>query len=130
MLNKLMPFYFAEYKDGGRGPRKYDCWGFVRDIRHQVFGLSLLPSYGSIRAADKVGLTKGLSVEIKFKRLSPCDVVEGCMAFAFRGKLCIHVGIVVAGDCGLSVMHIDNNGVSVDTLRDFAAEYDEVKYLL
>jgi len=48
MLNK---FLLAPYVDGGRGPAAFDCWGLCIAVRHELFGLPLLPSLGGVLAA-------------------------------------------------------------------------------
>lgn len=49
MLNK---FLLAPYVDGGRGPAAFDCWGLCIAVRHELFGLPLLPSLGGVGRAS------------------------------------------------------------------------------
>lgn len=45
------PFIRLQYEDKGRGPIGFDCWGFVRHVERERFGVSDLPDlseeYGS-----------------------------------------------------------------------------------
>lgn len=84
------------YADGGRGPRVYDCWGLVRAVRHELFGLPLLPSYGAISPDDKRALTEACNAEaVNFAEGPP---VPGAIVTAWRGRLCVHVGVCVVLD--------------------------------
>lgn len=37
------PFTRFQYSDKGRGPLTFDCWGFVRHIEREQFGVADLP---------------------------------------------------------------------------------------
>ena len=62
------PYVGLPYKDKGRGPDAWDCWGGVRMVYAEVFGLAL-PDYSeaysaakdhaSVAAAVAVGLADG-----------------------------------------------------------------------
>ena len=41
----------APFKDGGRGPDVFDCWGLVSQVYRDQLGIDL-PHYGEISAAD------------------------------------------------------------------------------
>lgn len=41
----------APFKDGGRGPVNYDCWGIVQAVYRNQLGIDL-PHYGEISAKD------------------------------------------------------------------------------
>lgn len=62
------PYVGLPYKDKGRGPDGWDCWGGVRMVLDDVFGLALpdyADAYGSaddrlaVAAAVDAGLTYG-----------------------------------------------------------------------
>ena len=82
-----------EYEDGGRGPDKYDCWGLVRSVRHEVFGRSLLPSFGTIRPTMCIEFTR--SCNEVCNGLEKCGPEPGALVGIFRGRVCTHVGIMV-----------------------------------
>lgn len=41
-----LPFTRFEYADRGRGPAAFDCWGFVRHVQSERFGIVDLPDLG------------------------------------------------------------------------------------
>ena len=88
------------FKDGGRGPDSFDCWGLVCDIYENCLGI-MLPTYEFIAAADQRNASKAALQyreeweEIPGSKEQPGDVV------LFRP---CHVGVVV--DRGRMV-HID-----------------------
>lgn len=114
------------YEDGARGPVRIDCWGLVREVRHDM-GYAWLPSFGECRHTDPKGFTRAYEQQAQEMVTGPA--VEGSIAAAFRGRICVHVGIVVDIDARLSVLDINpGRGVGVEPLADFEARYAEVLY--
>lgn len=115
-----------QYEDGARGPVFIDCWGLVREVRHDL-GYPWLPSFAECRNTDPRGFTR--AYEQQAKSMQAGDAEQGSIAAAFRGRICIHVGIVVAIDDRLMVLDINpGRGVGVESLPDFEARYAEVLY--
>ena len=114
------------YEDGARGPTAIDCWGLVREVRHDM-GYPWLPAFSECRRTDPRGFTR--AYEQQASLMVPAAAEEGSIATAFSGRLCVHVGIVVAIDSRLMVLDINpGRGVGVESLPDFEARYAEVKY--
>jgi cell wall-associated NlpC family hydrolase len=100
-------YLMSDYLDGGRGEvvsgrRQFDCWGLVRSVRHEVFGLPLLPSYGDVAADDKRSLTR--AAEIESGALTLGAAVPAAIATVWKAGLCVHVGICVELDGRLGVL--------------------------
>ncbi|MNJ16339.1 hypothetical protein D3C77_106000 [compost metagenome] len=126
MINYYL--FNATYQNGGRGPLNFDCWGLVREVRYRVCGKALLPEWGA------VGFSKLRENTLAYTRKSPemrrCTAPEpGAIAAAFRGRLCVHVGVVLSVDGQLSILEINpgQRAKLVDPRR-FAAAFDEVRY--
>ena len=124
MLNK---FLLAPYMDGGRGPAAFDCWGLCIAVRHELFGLPLLPSLGGVGRHNPKACTKA------FRMLSGvmevCEPEPGAIAAVLRGDLCIHVGVVVDIDGRLAVLETNpNSGTRWLYQRQFEATYLKVIY--
>ncbi|KAB0489637.1 hypothetical protein [Pseudomonas vancouverensis] len=123
----LTKYLLAPYKDGGRGPAAFDCWGLCIAVRHEVFGLPLLPELGG------VGRSKPRECTQAYRMLSQvmevCEPEPGAIAAVFRGELCIHVGVVINADDRLAVLET-NPGAGARWLRisDFNATYLKVVY--
>lgn len=114
------------YLDGGRGPVFIDCWGLVREVRHDL-GYPWLPSFSECRHTDLRGFTR--AYEQQAAQMQVGEPAEGAIAAAFSGRLCVHVGIVVSIDGRLLVLDINpGRGVGTEALSDFEARYGEVLY--
>lgn len=115
-----------QYEDGARGPERIDCWGLVREVRHDL-GYEWLPSFAECRHTDLRGFTR--AYEQQAAKMQPGEPGEGSIAAAFRGRICVHVGIVVGIEGRLQVLDINpGRGVGVEPLPDFEARYAEVIY--
>ncbi|HAR44681.1 MAG TPA: hypothetical protein DCS05_00505 [Nitrospiraceae bacterium] len=116
-----------EYEDGARGPAKYDCWGLARTIRHEVYGLPLLPSHGHVRHTMLREFNR--CYQVTADTMQECAPEVGAVAAVFRGPICVHVAVVVEIDGALAVMEI-NPTTNCRWLRvpDFERRYLKVKY--
>lgn len=123
MINQ---FLSAPYLDGGRGPAAYDCWGLCIAVRHQVFGLPLLPSLGAV-GKDRVRENTYAYRQLK-KGMDECAPEPGAIAAVFRGDACLHVGVVVEADGRLKVLDTNPGGARILTVREFEAEFSKVVF--
>lgn len=116
-----------QYEDGARGPLKHDCWSIARSVRHEVFGLPLLPSFGHIRPTMALEFTR--SCNEVCRGLTRCGPEAGALVGVFRGKICIHVAIVVEVDGNLGVLDTNlKTGCRWMSLSDFERRFLKVKY--
>jgi len=125
MLSKYLS---ATYEDGARGPDRYDCWGLVRAVRHELLGLPLLPSFGAVRNTMPAAFTR--AYEEQAALMEECQPEPGAIAAVFRGRIVIHVAVVIEVDGGLAVLEIRNDRTSARWLRipDFESRYLRVIY--
>ena len=93
------------YRDGGRGPDEYDCWGLVRQVRHFELGMKLLPEYGSLRNTSPRDFTKAYRAESHLLR--ECQPEHGAIAAVLIGEICVHVALVVNIDDRLKILEIN-----------------------
>ena len=127
MSRTLADFMNTLYESGGRGPHKYDCWGLVRAVRHEYFGLPLLASWGDVHADDKRRLTAACLHEAQ--RFTPGPPEPASIATVWRGQLCIHVAIVFENNGRLAVLETGRKiGTRWAYLPDFEAQYLKVVY--
>ena len=118
----------ATYEDGARGPDRYDCWGLVRAARHELLGLPLLPSFGAVRNTMPAAFTR--AYERQAALMEECQPELGAVAAVFRGRIVIHVAVVIEVDGALAVLEIRNDRTSARWLRipDFESHYLRVIY--
>lgn len=118
----------ATYEDGARGPARYDCWGLVRAVRHELLGLPLLPSFGAVRNTMPAAFTR--AYEEQAALMEECQPEPGAIAAVFRGRIVIHVAVVIEVDGALAVLEIRNDRTSARWLRisDFESRYLRVIY--
>lgn len=117
----------ADYEDGARGPDRYDCWGLVREVRHERYGKRLLPSWGDVRNTMPREFTEAYRAEAAAMEL--CDPEPGAIACVFRGALMLHVGVVIEMEGRLEVLEINpKTGARRRRVQDFEAPYARVVY--
>lgn len=117
----------ASYEDGARGPDRYDCWGLVREARHDHLGLRLLPSWGEIRHTQPKEFTRACRAEAA--TMDECQAEHGAIAAVFRGPICTHVALVVRYDDRLFALDINPvKGARFQPLPDFEKQYFKVAY--
>lgn len=93
------------FKEHGRTPEGFDCWGLVRYVLEQEYGC-LLPSYTDEYTELEKGWLSDL-VSSAVRHINPIQVAvpeEGCVvSISYRGFPC-HVGLYVGGGF---VLHSD-----------------------
>lgn len=126
MTNRYLDTRYVKY---GRGPVDFDCWGIVRQARHEMFGLPMLPGYTEISPDDKKGLTEACNQVRIDGGFKPVMARPGAIATAWRASLCVHVGLVVEGDGRLWVLETDEpTGPCLTPLSKFESRYTRVIY--
>jgi hypothetical protein len=117
----------ACYKDGGRGPDVYDCWGLVRESRAEYLGLSQLPSYGDLRNKNPKDFTRAYRNESA--KMEQCEPQHGAIAAVMRGEICVHVAVVLEVGGILKVLEINpTRGARCIPLRTWRRDHLKVTY--
>lgn len=134
MTVALIKGYLATiYSRYGRGEmvdgvRHFDCYGLVREARATMFGKPLLASYGEIGGQMAREMTEAVNDTIQ-QHLKPCKPSPGAIAMGWRGRLCLHVGIVVQVDGRPWVLETDSaTGPVLTKIRDFESRFLKVTY--
>jgi len=126
-MNWLNNYLLARYKDGGRGPHEFDCWGLSRHVRHEHLGKRLLASLGDLRKTDPKGCFRAFAAEASV--MEACAPEVGAIAAVLHGALCTHVAVVIEADGHLSALEINpQTGVRRMTIPEFERAYLKVKY--
>lgn len=122
----------ARYKSGGRGERvggirMFDCYGLLRAVRVEQYGLATLPAYEGVATDDARRVSRSLC-EVQ-QGLQPCGVQAGAMALCWTGALALHCGVVVPLNGLLGVMECTvDEGVRWQSMRAFSREFTRVEY--
>ncbi|QQE90855.1 hypothetical protein [Azotobacter chroococcum] len=108
------------------GPDAYNCWGLARSVRHEVYGLPLLPEYGRhVQASPQAQRDYRFQADL----LEECRPEPGAIAAVFRGQLCIHVGVVIEVEGRLAVLETNQlSGCRWLRVPDFERRYLRVIY--
>lgn len=122
----LKHYLSAPYRDGGRGPVAFDCWGLCIAVRHQLLGLPLLPSLGGV-GRDQLRHNTHAYHDLKLG-MEECAPEPGAIAAVFRGALCLHVGVVVEADGRLKILDTNPGGPRLCTVREFEDDFPKVVY--
>lgn len=124
----LAPYLSTLYQRHGRGPVNYDCYGLVRAVRHEIFSKPLMPAYVEVEPDNKLQLTRAASDAVA-NHISRCEAVPGAIAMAWRGRVCVHVGVVVVADGRRWIMETDEpTGPQLVSLRSFQSRYPRVEF--
>ncbi|WP_298016667.1 hypothetical protein [uncultured Castellaniella sp.] len=119
----------TRYVRGGRGPTDVDCWGLVRMARVGLFDKPLLPAFADISPADKKGLTAACLTVRDDGGFREVSVRPGAIATAWTGRLCVHVGIVIAADGRPWVLETDEGtGPALTRPATFEKRFARVIY--
>lgn len=122
----------ARYQDGGRGERVggvrlFDCYGLVRAVRAEQYGLPLMPELGDVQPRDSRQVHRSSSAAVQ--GLVPCEPQPGAMALCWQGSLARHCGVVVPVNDRLGVLECER-GINVrwQPLRAFCRDYSTVEF--
>lgn len=117
----------CRYVPGGRGPIDVDCYGLARMVRHELFGLPLLPSYSAIHPDDKPSATTAFGEVVA--PLVQGEPKPGALALCWAGSLAIHCGVCVELDGRLGVLEADERrGIRWHPLRQFRRLFSRVEF--
>ena len=104
------------FKDGGRGPDAYDCWGAVMAIYRDHLGIEL-PHYGEISAADLLRVRReiaaGAASEV-WRKIEVPQEFDVCVMRLPSGRGHGHVGVMTDPR---HVLHAEaGSGVSIERI--------------
>lgn len=109
------------FRDGGRGPDAYDCWGLVRAVYADRLGIDL-PSYGEISARDLVRVARamGAAQDDGWATVAAPQDFDVVLMRSGRGggDRTVHVGVMVDAH---RMMHAElATGVTVVPITHFS----------
>lgn len=119
-------YLLATYEDGGRERARLDCWGLVRLVRHEVYGLPLLASWGAVRNDMPKAFTRAVNLEAA--AMERCAPEVGAIACVWHGDICIHVALIVEVQGRLHGIEMKPTGATIKPLRRFQDQYMKVSY--
>lgn len=125
----LEKYLSTRYVRGGRGPNEYDCYGMIRDARVELYGCRLLPLCADAEPGKLSIITRTVNrVAHDFKMIG-ADPAPGHVAAGWHGKVCVHVGLVVAANGGLRILETDAaTGPCLTRLTQFEDRFSKVVY--
>lgn len=120
----------TKYKEGARGPDEFDCWGLVRAARIELFGYPALPLLSDVAPRDFKSIASAHATTrdmLGFTELA--NPVPGCIVMAWRGSLCVHVGIAVRVDGRMLILETDaDTGPVLTDPMQFKRRYSRVVF--
>lgn len=125
----LADFLKTKYVAGGRGPVEFDCWGMTRTAKHALFGGALMPTCAAARPGLLPVITRTVAAVANECGMHVAGPAPGHVATAWRGRVCVHVGLVVKTDTGLRILETDEpTGPCLTRIRNFEERYSKVIY--
>lgn len=113
-MHRVTDLIGAPFRDGGRGPDAYDCWGLVREV-YKRYGVEL-PDYQGC-CYDFVRFYEGfLEERPRWVRHEPPDIhIPAVAAIRFNAPVVNHVGVYV---CDGKFLHTrEKTGVVLEDIR-------------
>lgn len=92
--SRFLDLVGAPFKDGGRGPDSYDCWGLVREI-YKRYGYNLpdydIGCYEILKVTEKIENSRAF-----WKQHRPPNLPVPCLvAFKVSSPMVNHVGVYI-----------------------------------
>ncbi|WP_313240351.1 hypothetical protein [Stutzerimonas kunmingensis] len=126
-MNWIDKYLASQYRDGGRELPFVDCYGLVRLARSERFGKDDLPSFGHVRNTMPAEFTR--CVKQAASAFVECDPQPGAVATVWRGRICVHIAIVVEVDGRLAVLDTGSKtGPAWSSVPRFEARFAKVVY--
>jgi cell wall-associated NlpC family hydrolase len=117
MLRKYLD---SKYEDGGRSCGVYDCWGLAREVRHIMYGKSLLPEYAGILRHDVKAFTESYEKTAQTMTQITMPVAGAIVAVYTKNGFMYHVGVVVRDAGELKILDTSHiAGAKMHTIREF-----------
>lgn len=119
----------VEWVPDGMDYPRLNCWGLARLARHDIYGLPLLPRSDGITASDKRSLTRACG-DVVARHLEQINTPRlGALATVWRGRLCVHVALVVEIENRLAILEVDQRiGCRWQRLHDWERRQTKVIY--
>ena len=126
MIDKILS---SRYVKHGRELPGLDCYGLVRLVWRDVLGKEELPSYSHVDPDDKGLLTESAMDVKQGLGFTQTDARHGVIALAWRGRKCVHIGVVLSIDDRMWVLETDDlTGPVLTDVKVFESRYSLVQY--
>lgn len=107
-----------------------NCWGLVRHARAELYGLPMLPAF-DIPSTDVRQVTRAAEhvIDSCLVELGAAALPEaGDVAAVWRGRLCVHVALVIQLDGRRAALEASEHGVRWRWLPDWVRRQTGVSY--
>ena len=119
-------YLYAPYRTGGRGPRSYDCWGFVQAALAEQYDKHL-PIFGHV--TRKGGENIQNAHDQLRSTVKMCEPQDGAIAAVYRGGIFEHVGLVLEIDAKNWVQHTSSHqGAERLTLKQWMKKFPQTRF--
>lgn len=126
---KIDQILSSRYVKHGRELPDLDCYGLVRLVWSEVLGKPELPSYSHVDPDDKGLLTESAMAVKQGLGFAQAEVRHGVIALAWRGRKCVHIGVVLSIDGRMWVLETDEStGPVLTDVKIFESRYSLVQY--
>lgn len=127
--NPIEKYLASTYVAGGRNLPQIDCYGLVRLARAELFDKPLLPECPAAKPGALREITNACDDVSHAFGMQPGACSLGAIATAWRGKLCVHVGLVVEADGRQWILETDApTGPCLTRPSKFEERYTRVIY--
>lgn len=123
----LAEYFTAPFKSGARGPTYFDCWGWVRAVRHDVYGKQLMPEFPGVTNRDLTKMHDDYEEVLNSNDYDTTITVDtltpGTVVAVLRAGRCVHIGMIVEVDGELNYADTGPSGVRRMSIQSMVANY-------
>ena len=105
---------------GKEGPEAFDCWGFVRAVQRDRFGVDMPAVPAPESWAHAHALIEQHDERRNWERVR--EPREGDLVLMARNRLPVHIGVLIGANGKLGVLHcVQPSGVVFNTVQSLAS---------
>ena len=110
------------YRADARGEDGFiDCWGLTRLARNELYGKTLLPSYGW---ASLAAGSMHEAYQEQARSMRQCERREGAIVAVLRRGACVHVALMVGDNQVLEIKRAGQRA-RLTPWREFVRQYPQ-----
>jgi cell wall-associated NlpC family hydrolase len=110
-MHRIVDLIGKEFKDGGRGPEQFDCWGLVSEVFYR-FGIEI-PDY-KISCEAKSEINGQINAERKKWERCTGELPVPALVVVMENGICNHTGVYIGN--GQFIHAREHSGVAIESL--------------
>lgn len=130
----LDEYFMKPFVPGARGPDAFDCWGWVRAVRHDVYGKQLMPEFPGVtkkQPGEMHRFFRSILNDEDYRIFDDVDsLTPGTVVAVLRGGMCDHIGMIIEVNGTLYYADTSSTGTRRMTIDNMLRHYSGNYYRL